>query len=300
MSNPVPMASSGYLLIDKPVGPTSHAVLMALKRHFKQQGLSVTKIGHSGTLDPFASGMLVVALNEATKFISYLPDQPKGYRAQLMLGQATNTLDRTGEVVGVQGIPPLDEEKIRSVMRGFLGEGTQIPPMYSAKKIAGKKLYELARDGKEVERRPTPIVIHRLELKQWQTPLIEFEVETTSGTFIRTLAADLAERFGTVGYLKELRRVRIGPWTIDQAYPAAKVPLVEKGLIPVGQALSAYPLISLARELGAKILQGQPLAIEGLPADGQVVRLETAGGFIGMGEIRARQVWPKRLLEAHE
>jgi tRNA pseudouridine55 synthase len=218
---------TGFLLIDKPESWTSHDVVGYLRRV-----TGMKKIGHAGTLDPFATGLLIVGIGrEATKRIDEFKAMPKTYTATIRLGATSDTEDSTGHIT--LSIPkqtnniamqqynnieaPLSESEIKQVLKSFIGKQTQIPPMYSAKKVGGKKLYELARKGIEIERQLHDIEIHDIKLLNYQYPNVDIAVDCGTGTYIRTLAADIGEALGTGAYCDKLRRTKIGVYDVENA-----------------------------------------------------------------------------------
>ncbi|MDO8519410.1 MAG: tRNA pseudouridine(55) synthase TruB [Deltaproteobacteria bacterium] len=203
---------SGFLLIDKPAGISSNQALTILKR---KTGLK--KMGHTGTLDPFATGLLIVGIGQATKQIPFVQDEPKVYEAELKLGEETDTLDPTGKMIRSEAVPPLTDEQIRAVAASIIGPQEQIPPMFSAKQIDGQRLYELARAGKTVERKPVKINIYDIKVKEIISPFVRFEVTVSGGTYVRVLALTLAQKLGTVGHLTQLRRVKMGEYEVKNA-----------------------------------------------------------------------------------
>ncbi len=211
--------SSGFLIINKPVGPTSHDMVDRMRRI-----TGIKKIGHAGTLDPFASGVLILAIGrEATKRIQGLVKTDKEYIADLYLGTTTDTYDRTGSVLKTKEVTPPTEKEVRETLRDFQGEQKQIPPMYSAKKIKGKKLYELARQGKEVAREAVPITIHSLEILDYDFPGLKIKAKCSSGTYLRTLAYDIGEALGCGAYLQELQRTTVGDHKLERAIDPGKL-----------------------------------------------------------------------------
>ncbi|MBU0660883.1 tRNA pseudouridine(55) synthase TruB [Patescibacteria group bacterium] len=209
---------SGFLLVDKPTEWTSHDVVGYLRGVTK-----IKKIGHAGTLDPFATGLLIVGIGrEATKRIDEFKGMKKIYVTSIQLGAISDTQDCTGVLSDIhENIPVYNKEDIEAVLQTFMGEHTQIPPMYSAKKVAGKKLYELARAGKTVERAPCEITIHTIELinVDSDTAVIDLRCTVSTGTYIRTLAHDIGQALGVGAYCKTLRRTHIGDYTVDDAIP---------------------------------------------------------------------------------
>lgn len=200
------------LVIDKHAGPSSFDIVRGTKPFVP--GL---KIGHAGSLDPFATGVLVVLIGRATKLSNALLNADKQYYATMKLGDSTDTMDRTGTVVATKPVPELTEAEIKACLKGFEGVWEQTPPMYSAKKIRGVRLYELARNQIHVRRQPIPVQLHRVQLKKIQLPYIEFEVECSKGTYIRSLADEIGKRLGTVAHLAELRRLSCGDFTLSES-----------------------------------------------------------------------------------
>ncbi|MCF6276360.1 MAG: tRNA pseudouridine(55) synthase TruB [Candidatus Magasanikbacteria bacterium] len=205
---------SGFLLVDKPTNWTSHDVVGYLRGVTK-----IKKIGHAGTLDPFATGLLIVAVKrEATKRIDEFKNLDKTYITKIKLGAETDTYDKTGKItkkIKVEMKPT--KKEVEKVLKEFLGEQNQLPPMYSAKKVQGKKLYELAREGIEIKRTPHKITIKNIALKKYKYPFLTIEVNTTTGTYIRTLAFDIGKKLKTGAYCEELRRLAIGKYKVKKA-----------------------------------------------------------------------------------
>jgi tRNA pseudouridine55 synthase len=204
----------GVLLIDKPTDHTSHDVVARLRGILRMR-----RIGHAGTLDPMATGLLVMLVGKATKLSQYLMSVDKGYSGTITLGQTTNTQDAEGEVLETRPVPELTEEQIRAALRGMVGDQYQTPPMFSAIKINGQPLYKAARAGEEIEREARFIRVKRFDLTRWAPPAeLDFEVDCTKGTYVRTLAHDLGQKLGCGGHLKALRRTYSGALRIEQAY----------------------------------------------------------------------------------
>lgn len=203
----------GFLLLDKPSGPTSHDMVYCLRRI-----TGIKKIGHAGTLDPLASGLLIMAISRAaTKQVDSLAKQDKVYEAIFQLGGTSDTEDRLGQIETrtIRQIPDIKEIKL--ALNSFIGPIEQIPPMYSAKKIAGKKLYELARKGQIIERQPSLITIHKIDLIEYAWPQLKLTIHCSTGTYIRSIARDLGEKLGCGAYLAELRRTKIGDYSVTKA-----------------------------------------------------------------------------------
>ena len=203
----------GFLLIDKPAGITSHGVIARLRRV-----TGIQRIGHAGTLDPFATGLLIVGVGrEATRELGRFLKLDKTYEAVARLGATSDTQDLDGTITRTAGAALPEEPRVQEALAAFVGEQVQTPPMYSAKKKGGKKLYELARKGEEVAREPVPITVRSLALDRYEPPELAFTVECTSGTYVRTLAHDIGRTLGPGAYLTALRRTRIGPYKIEDA-----------------------------------------------------------------------------------
>lgn len=232
----------GVLLVDKPKGMTSHDVVYRLRRK-----LQMKRIGHAGTLDPMATGLLIMLIGKATRISQYLISIDKIYEGEVTLGVTTNSQDAEGEVLETQPVPPLTEEQVRETMKTFLGDQYQMPPMFSAIKIGGVPLYKLARKGEEVVREPRFIRVASLDLLSFSSPKLTFNMACTKGTYVRTIAHDLGNKLGCGGHLSALRRTGSGQFTIAQCTTLddiEKMPLpeIEKKLIPVHQAAPSVAL----------------------------------------------------------
>ena len=208
---------SGVILIDKPQGMTSQQVVSKVKYLFQSPLHDSKKAGHTGTLDPMATGLLPICLGEATKFSHYQLDADKSYQAIILLGSQTDTGDADGKIITQAAVPMVDDKLLNDIAQQFMGAQQQIPPMYSALKKDGKKLYEYARAGIEVDRPPRDIVIKAIELQSIDANHIELTATCTKGTYIRVLAEDIAKALGTLGHLTALRRSRVGKFSIDSA-----------------------------------------------------------------------------------
>jgi tRNA pseudouridine55 synthase len=206
----------GILLIDKPVDWTSNDVVQKVKRL-----LGLKKVGHAGTLDPMATGLLLLCMNKATKEVETLMHYPKTYEATVTLGQSTETADREGQVVEEMPVPALAMDTVNTMLDDFRGPIEQIPPMYSALKYKGKPLYRWAREGKVIERQPRPVKIYDLILQNIQGHSLSLTIQCSRGTYIRSLAVDIAQKLGTVGHLSQLRRTECGPFSTQQAITMA-------------------------------------------------------------------------------
>lgn len=288
----------GVVLLDKPEGLTSNAALQRVRRAFRAR-----KAGHTGSLDPLASGLLPICLGQATKASGQLLDADKTYRFRLVLGSRTSTGDRAGEVIDSAPVPELDERQLRGVMASFLGESTQVPPMYSALKHEGQRLYKLARAGLEVERAPRKVRIDRLELLAMEPGWLEFEVTCSKGTYVRSLAEDLAVALGTVGHVGSLRRTGFGPFsgarvhTLGEIERAAGSPDLAALLLAVDAALPGLPAIQLGESEQSSILRGQSVQAAG-PRAARVRMYGVGGRFLGVGRMdeEGARLAPERIM----
>lgn len=247
--------NDGIIIIDKDAGLTSRNVDNKLGRMFNSK-----KVGHLGTLDPFATGLLIVGINKGTKYLQYIDDSRKTYVATLKLGTKTSTLDPEGEVIETKDVPLLTKETIEKVFSSFLGEGEQIPPMQSAIKIDGVPLYKKAHKGIEVERKPRKVFIYSLELISFDGEMITFKTEVSRGTYIRTLGSDIAEKLGTIGYLMSLRRIKLGPFEIEEAKKIDSI--TEKDIVNGSRYLTSFKTFEIEdEEDAADVYNGRMLYV---------------------------------------
>jgi len=232
----------GVLLVDKPTDHTSHDVIARLRGKLKMK-----RIGHAGTLDPMATGVLVVLVGKATRASQYLMSLDKEYAGTIKLGQVTNTQDAEGEVLETRPVPPLTEAEVRAAAQSFVGDQYQMPPMFSAIKIDGVPLYKMARKGEEVEREPRFVRISSFEVTRFASPELDFVVRCSKGTYVRTIAHDLGAKLGCGGHLSALRRTATGKFTVAQCLTldqiqALTLPEIEKRLMPVHEAVPSFAL----------------------------------------------------------
>ncbi|TVS10923.1 MAG: tRNA pseudouridine(55) synthase TruB [Wenzhouxiangella sp.] len=290
------MSESGILLLDKPVGLSSNAALSRAKRV-----LGIAKAGHTGTLDPLASGLLILCFGEATKVAGYLLDSDKAYLAEVCLGATTETDDAEGEIVQRRPVPEFDDAGIDAALARFRGRIEQVPPMYSALKQGGERLYRMARRGETVERPPRAVTIHELELISRDGERLRLGVHCSKGTYIRSLARDLGEMLGCGAHLSALRRTRSAPFDIAEAVTLDELLALDRAsarslLKPADQALVHLPAVLLSEELAARLLMGQRLADVENQASG-LVRIYGPEIFLGVGEADGRGgLKPKRLI----
>ena len=255
---------NGWIILDKPLGLTSAQGVAAVKRILRQAGLPVPRIGHGGTLDPLATGVLPIALGEATKLAGRMLDAAKGYDFTVQFGAETSTLDAEGAVTATSDVRP-DEVAIRAVLPRFTGPITQIPPQYSALKVDGKRAYALARAGETVELAARQLTIHRLTLTAVTADSATFSAHVSKGTYIRSLARDIAHELGTVGHVTMLRRTLSGPFALDRTISLDKLAglvqgrELEQALLPLMAGLDDIPALSITPDEAAALRQGRRL-----------------------------------------
>ena len=261
---------SGSLLINKEIGLTSRQEVNNISRRLNEK-----KAGHIGTLDAFADGLLIVLLGSSTKISPFLEVMDKTYLVTLKLGTKTNTGDLTGEMVETKEIPALSKDKISSVLRGFLGKSSQIPPLFSALKVNGQEMYKYARKGIEIERKPREIEVFEINLVSFEKDEITFIAKVSKGTYIRTLGEDIAERLGTVGHLIRLTRTAIGPYSLKDAKKSSEV--TEEDLLPIEKMLSHIKTFEVEGDLAKKALNGMHFR---LPINDENILLKDKDGII--------------------
>ena len=257
---------NGVILVDKPQGMTSQQVVSKVKYLFKSPNHDSKKAGHTGTLDPMATGLLPICLGEATKFSHYQLDADKSYQATILLGSQTDTGDADGQIVTQEDIPSFDAARLEEVAQQFLGAQQQIPPMYSALKKDGKKLYEYARAGIEIDRPPRDIVIKAIDLTEIDAKQLQLTVTCSKGTYVRVLAEDIAKVLGTLGHLTALRRVQVGDFHIDAAIALADLESLaldgrQAHLLPVDACINLEAELALTAEQCARVQMGQRLNV---------------------------------------
>ncbi len=291
---------SGILLLDKPIGITSNAALQKVKGLYRAE-----KAGHTGSLDPLATGMLPICLGEATKVSAFLLDADKQYLAHCKLGVTTTTGDSEGEVVAQAPVGEISEDRLQQVIASFIGAIEQVPPMHSALKRDGVPLYKLAHQGIEIERAPRAVVIHALSARRLEETVLELSVHCSKGTYIRTLAEDIGKALGCGAHLIGLRRDWVGGfaqrpmYTVDELQETAAQGLeaLDELLLPMDTPLSPMPKVDLTEDAAYYLSRGQFVFIPQAPAAG-LVRLYAAGNrFVGIGEVRDDgKIAPRRLV----
>jgi tRNA pseudouridine55 synthase len=270
----------GVLVIDKPAGPTSHDVVDRVRRT-----LGLRRAGHTGTLDPFATGVLPVCLGKATRLARFLSGGEKVYRATVRLGFATTTDDLTGEALSEPRVVDVRPEALEQALLGLAGSYDQVPPAFSARRVGGRRLYELARRGEAAPRSATPVTIHALALLAFEGDRVEIEVRCSPGTYVRALARDLGERLGLGGHLAALRRTRSGAFDLSQAVPGDDLAHARDHILPVSRLLGELPAVCLGEE-GRRLVRngrdvGRAAALRGFPeAPPERVRLVDEGGVL--------------------
>jgi tRNA pseudouridine55 synthase len=291
---------SGVLAVEKGPGVTSFQVVAQLRRL-----LRAPRVGHGGTLDPDATGVLPVLVGEATKLTPYLIELDKEYVATVQLGVVTSTQDASGTVLATRPVPPLGDTDIAAVLARFTGQIHQVPPMYSALHRGGRRLYEIAREGGEVERAPRLVRVHRLELLAREDTRLTLGVTCGKGTYVRTLAADIGEALGPGASLAGLVRTRVGPFRLEACLPWPELVALRSGealwarLLPPDAALVDLPPVRLGGEAARAFRHGRAVAGAGGPA--ALVRVYgPAGELIGLGRPRGDRLQPERLLHADD
>jgi tRNA pseudouridine55 synthase len=284
----------GVLVVDKPPGMTSHDVVAAVRRlvgsrpgrRGRRQG---PKVGHAGTLDPDATGVLVVCIGRATKLVPYLQASRKTYDARMRLGRTTSTLDAAGEERSRADASGVTEQALCEALKSFVGDILQVPPMVSAIKVGGERLHEKARRGEEVDRAPRPVTVHDIVLADFvpgEQAEASFLVTCSAGTYVRSLAADVGERLGVGAHLTALRRIGSGRFAVDDAVPLADLQALaaegglDRVLLPAADAMADFPAVVLDEGGAAALCHGQPLPATG--HGGPVRALDAAGRLLGV------------------
>ncbi len=295
---------SGVLLLDKPQGCSSNHILQKVKRLF-----GAAKAGHTGSLDPLATGMLPVCFGEATKISAFLLDSDKTYHLKCQLGVCTTTGDAEGEVVETLDASSISEQDVKAVLPEFIGDIEQVPPMYSALKHNGERLYKLARQGIEVERKARPVTIYDIDFIGLSTDeqgrvILELEVSCSKGTYVRTLVEDIAKKLNSCAHIIELRRLIVGPYdggmmTIDQLAELAEQgeESLDACLQPIDSGVADWPDVHLSADAAFYVQQGQAVMVPQAPTQGWV-RIYDQSHFLGLGEIQDDgMIAPRRMIK---
>ena len=294
----------GLLLLNKPSGMTSNRALQMVRRLLNAQ-----KAGHTGSLDPAATGMLPLCFGEATKVCAYLLNADKSYRVTAKLGTATDTGDADGQEIEAAAVPELSEERWNEILQGFCGDSTQIPPMYSALKKDGKRLYELARKGQTVERDPRPIRIDEIRLLEVAGSRLVFRVSCSKGTYVRVLVEDIARQAGTIAHTARLHRETVGDFesaamidmtAVESLTEQGPAPLRAK-LLPADVALARLPAVTISVEDGLRFCGGQAVAAD-IEGQAGLARVYAASErFLGVGELAVEgMLAPRRVFQTQE
>jgi tRNA pseudouridine55 synthase len=284
----------GLLVLDKPSGMTSRDALDRALAWFPKR----TRIGHTGTLDPLATGVLVICLGHATRLAEYIQAMQKTYRATFLLGARSDTDDADGEITPVSGVAEIDETTVRRALASFIRDLDQVPPAYSAALVAGRRAYSLARRGKLVELSPRRVTIHGIDLFSYEWPNLEVEVRCGKGTYIRSLARDLGENLGCGGLVAALRRTRVGPFHVEDAVTLEMGPAQARmRLRPLADALAELPRVEVTDNEARLLRHGQRIPSKG---EGESGVFDAAGNLIGVGLFDEAGQWlrPIKILPA--
>lgn len=282
---------TGVLNIDKPGGITSHDVVSHVRKHTNQR-----RVGHAGTLDPFATGVLIVAVGSATRLIEYTRDLPKTYHTTFTLGAKSDTDDRTGEITPSNKTSHPTITDIKTSLQKFVGTIKQTPPDYAALKVQGKKMYELARAGKDIHAKPRNVTVHAIKFLHYNYPQLKLEITCGSGTYIRAIARDLGQKLNTNAYVQELRRTAIGDFTLDTAMPLSDLTKdnIAEHLLSPKTLIAHMPKIELDKSQTIDFRQGKTITIQ--PQANIVAVYDTNQNLIGIGENKENALQPKKVL----
>jgi tRNA pseudouridine55 synthase len=288
---------NGFLNINKPKDITSFGVVKNVR-----ELLHIKKAGHAGNLDPNATGVLVVGVGKATKFLSYIVNLEKEYVATVKFGLLTDTLDITGEVLMQKAVPKLTKEGLEEALSAFVGEIDQVPPSFSALKFQGKRLYELAREGVLVTSKPKRVVIHKIELLDMAEDEVTLRVACSKGTYLRSLARDLGEALGTLGIIKDLVRMKVGHFSLKDAVAMDDESLATK-CIPLDEGLKHLPEVYITDKASRYFRNGNRVGTGGMLGRPQGVRnfqpvrvYDESGGFLGVGLLKFEGLYPKNVI----
>jgi tRNA pseudouridine55 synthase len=285
MSDQIKNVVSGVLVVDKPIGLTSHDVVQIIRR-----GTGIRRAGHTGTLDPRASGVLVVLIGPAVRLSEYVSASDKRYQATIRLGSSTDTYDAEGTILGSSPVDDISEEHFDEILQTFVGEIEQIPPPYSAVKVKGRKAYEMAREGEEVDLQPRTIRVYSLEILEWAPPEAVVDVYCSSGTYVRSLANDLGNALGCGAHLVGLRRTKSGRFTLRDAVPLRRLQETfdagtwYRHLIPAAEALADWPMVELNGDEVELVRHGHRVAAES-GAQGWARAVSEQGDLVALMEV---------------
>ncbi len=285
----------GLLNLNKPVGLTSRDVVDRVARPLRK-----IKVGHAGTLDPLASGVLVVCVGAATRLIEYVQRMPKTYRARVRLGATSDTDDADGTVVEAVDPPVPTEAELRAALASQIGTIDQVPPEFSAIKVAGERAYDLARAGREVTLKARPVSVHKVELLRYEWPQVELEIDCGSGTYIRSIARDIGQAIGCGGLIEVLTRTRIGPFAVEDAIDPGSLDraAILGHLRPATEAVAGMPQVVLGEGQIRSMGQGQAVEVEPAAPSGEVAVLDESGELVAIAESvdGGHRLAPRRVL----
>jgi tRNA pseudouridine55 synthase len=283
--------TNGLLVLDKPQGITSRDALDRAAKWFPRK----TKIGHAGTLDPLATGVLVLAIGQATRLVEYVQAMPKVYRTRIRLGATSDTDDADGTIAPNSTAAPVAEPVVRAALAQFIGDVEQVPPAYSAARVEGQRAYDRARRGDEVTLAPRRVRIDLINMLSYEWPDLTLDIQSGKGTYIRSIARDLGTALGVGGYVAELRRLRIGVFMLDQAVPLDANPEVARQkLLPMTMAVSTLDTIRVSPDDGRRLRNGLAIPAAG---DGEVAVLDQEGQLMGVGRVGDGTLRPEKMLQ---
>jgi tRNA pseudouridine55 synthase len=284
------MTHHGFLVLDKPQGITSRDAVNRAAQWFARK----TRIGHAGTLDPLATGVLVLGIGHATRLIEYVQRMPKTYRTRIVLGATSDTDDADGTVTPSPNARPVDEASVRAVLVRSLGEIDQVPPAFSAAHVDGGRAYDLARRGRDFELAPRRVRIDRIDVRHFVWPDLELDIDCGKGTYIRSIARDLGAALGVGGYVSVLRRLRIGPFTADDAVTLdADAESARHRLLPVTAAVAGMPRLDVSPEQARRLRNGQAIPASG---EGEVAVTDRTGALVAIGRIGRGFLQPEKVI----
>jgi tRNA pseudouridine55 synthase len=293
--SPIPSNLCGILNLNKPIGVTSRDVVNQVSRPLRK-----VKVGHAGTLDPLASGVLIVCVGAATRLIEYVQRMPKTYRATIRLGATSDTLDADGHITDAENPRIVSEEEIRAALATQMGTIQQLPPQFSALKVGGKRAYDLARAGESVELAARPVEVYRVDLLRYEWPRLELEIDCGSGTYVRSIARDVGEFLGCGGLIEVLTRTRIGPFLQADAIEPATLSResIPDLLRPAAEAVSSLPRVTITAEEVSRIARGQTIEADHSLSCGEAALIGPTGDLIAVAEVDfgSQRLAPRRVL----
>jgi tRNA pseudouridine55 synthase len=293
------MSFDGFLVVDKPGGMTSRDVVNRALSWFPRKA----RLGHAGTLDPLATGVLVIGVGQATRLIDFVQRMPKVYTTTIVFGATSDTDDADGTLTPSDSQPAFDEARLSDALATFVGDITQTPPAYSAAKIDGHRAHALARQGKPVDLSQRTVTVSKIDLNRFELPEVDLEIACGKGTYIRSMARDLGQLLGCGGYVKTLRRTRIGPYTAESGLPfGSDKHTARNALRPMHEAVAGMPLFHFDEPAADRVRHGSTVKIDGLAEDpvGEVVVLTEDGRMLAIGAVRASIFYPDKVMQELE